>query len=463
MLNEYKKIYKDWNNFLNEAGKVLTGTEIEDMGGEYQSLTSLSSNKKVIKDIDQIRLALTKHAGPKSYITFVKAWNENDPSLSVNPTVSYNTPHGIYGYPLTRQNAQKLASTGKPTDSEFASDYDYFHIFKIKDLRTTPSLEDPEGEVVSGEDSHIVLDELGKNNYSRQNLSKDATEIFTKFLFIMSHKFDKKKTRKYIAAEKDKIIDDESLSKKQKDQKSRWVRSQNFYHGYLDANEALTAMTGDFKDNESQREIQKIYTDKFDDIEEYLKWQLGQEDLTGYNSPYSNNKIVLNDKYFSYVTAYIHTFTNQNNNESYYPAIREFMTFKGSVLVKDILKLCKTELEQSQEYGHQVTKNITAFHLLYYFAQSLSHILEEIDTTGNKSSGYFFSLFLNLVGITNIIDQGSSTIHPNEPRQSVSFSFESATDNNIEHVGTYLNIFKDIEVRSTISHEAAMQLISTIS
>ena len=40
MIREYKNIYRDWNNFINEAGKVLTSTEIENMGAKRQSAKS---------------------------------------------------------------------------------------------------------------------------------------------------------------------------------------------------------------------------------------------------------------------------------------------------------------------------------------------------------------------------------------------------------------------------------------
>ena len=71
LLKEYKNIYKNWNNFINEAGKVLTNTEIENMGAKRQSEKSINSTKKVITDPDRIKSDLVKNAGPSTFISFV--------------------------------------------------------------------------------------------------------------------------------------------------------------------------------------------------------------------------------------------------------------------------------------------------------------------------------------------------------------------------------------------------------
>jgi hypothetical protein len=130
------------------------------------------------------------------------------------------------------------------------------------------------------------------------------------------------------------------------------------------------------------------------------------------------------------------------------------MSAKGAVIIKDIFSAIKTSLKDLKDMDAIIPKNITSFHVLYYFTQSLSHITEVIDLNNKNSSGYYFSLYLNLVGIKNITDKGSASVHPNEPKQSLNFSFESASDDSIEHVGTYLNIFKDL-----YSPKAAQELL----
>ena len=120
------------------------------------------------------------------------------------------------------------------------------------------------------------------------------------------------------------------------------------------------------------------------------------------------------------------------------------MSAKGSVIIKDIFSALKKSIKDLKGMHAIMPENITSFHVLYYFAQSLSHVAEIIDLKNKNSSGYYYSLFLNLVGIKNITDKGSSTVHSNEPSQSLNFSFESGSDNSIVHVGTYLNIFKDL-------------------
>lgn len=433
LLKEYKEIYKNWNSFLNEAGKVLTSTEIENMGSKHQSAKSINSSKKAVTDPDRIKSDLIKNAGPSTFITFVNPWNENTPSLTVNPEVSYNTPHGIYGYPLTRENAQSLISHGQPTKAQFATDYKYFHIFKLKGMQIKASSSDPGGESISGDDSHIVIQKNGKNNYSKSKLISDATEIFTKFLFVCAHKFDSKNIREKFgnAEEKDKdyykLKDSNSIRRK-----------------YID-------MIDMFDWTSKQEKYKDLST------EEVLKRFLKSEKLIGYTSMLSNDKINLNPEYFGAIIGFIHEYSKRNDKKGFDVAIREFMTVKGSVIIKDIFRELKSSLEELQDMEAKVAENITAFHMLYYFTQSLSHITEILDLENKDSSGYFFSLYLNLVGIKNITDKGSSSVHPNEPEQSLNFSFESASDDSIEHVGTYLNIFKDL-----YTPQAAMEMLSYI-
>ena len=434
LLKEYKNIYNNWNNYLNEAGKVLTSTEIENMGSKHQSATSISSRKKVITDPDLIKNALIKNAGPSTFITFVNPWDKNTPSLTVNPDVSYDTPHGIYGYPLTRKNAQSLISHGQPTKAQFATDYKYFHIFKLSGIQTKTSLESPGGESISGGDSHIVIQKDGKNNYSKSKLVSDATEIFSKFLFICAHKFKVKEIR-----EKFGNRDNKKTNKYDKLKTANDIRLK-----YLEMIEAFDwALT-----QEEHKDVS---------LEELTKRFLNYEKLIARTSVYSNDKINLNPAYFGLIIAYIHEYTKRNNNKGFDIAIREFMAAKGSVIIKDIFNALKTSLKDLKDMDAIIPENITAFHMLYYFTQSLSHVTEIIDLNNENSSGYYFSLYLNLAGIKNITDKGSASVHPNEPEQSINFSFESGSDNSIVHVGTYLNIFKDL-----YNPEAAMEILSYV-
>lgn len=436
LLREYKNIYKDWNNFINEAGKVLTSTEIENMGAKRQSAKSINSTKKVVTDPDRIKSDLIKSAGPSTFITFVNPWDENTPSLSVNPEVSYNTPHGIYGYPLTRQNAQSLINHGQPTEAQFATDHKYFHIFKLSGMQIKTSSEDPSGESVAGDDSHIVIQNDGKNNYSRSNLVSDATEIFSKFLFICAHKFDAKEIK---------------TNFDNADEKELWMSELNMLKDANNIKVKYDEMLAAFDWSLKQKKFKHL------SLEELVKRYLRYEELIDKVSVYSNVIINLNPKYFGLIIAYIHKYTEDNDKKGFDAAIREFMSVKGSVIVKDIFSAIKESLKDLKDSDAAVPKNITPFHVLYYFTQSLSYIAEILELKSKNSSGYYFSLYLNLIGIKNITDKGSGSVHPNEPKQSLNFSFESASDDSIEHVGTYLNIFKDL-----YSPEAAMELLSYV-
>lgn len=67
-------------------------------------------------------------------ISFIDQYDARVPRLSVNPEITWDTPHGIYGYPLNSFNLKDFIHTGSPTKARFATDRNYFHIYKISDL-----------------------------------------------------------------------------------------------------------------------------------------------------------------------------------------------------------------------------------------------------------------------------------------------------------------------------------------
>lgn len=133
-----KQLLNEWRSFLNEASRVIM-----DPGPERQhELTKLKTIDKTQKtlgmDNDQytefVLTELAKHSGKNTYIRFENKYDGvTIPPFSVSPHVTFQTPHGIYGYPLDDENVVSLVVTGKPTEANFASTYTHFHLYTISD------------------------------------------------------------------------------------------------------------------------------------------------------------------------------------------------------------------------------------------------------------------------------------------------------------------------------------------
>lgn len=77
------------------------------------------------------------------------------PKLGINPKSDFETPIGIYGYPLDHATLQKI----KSGTIEFAGDRKYIHVFRVK----------PEYK------QDII--EMGNSTYTEQELEKDIAQL----------------------------------------------------------------------------------------------------------------------------------------------------------------------------------------------------------------------------------------------------------------------------------------------
>ncbi len=107
-------------------------------GGEPQrELTAIKTIDKTRLSDEEIIEELIIAAGPDTYIRFEKNYgNLEFPPLKVSPKIKYQTPHGIYGYPLNQVNVENLINSGAPTSSNFATNYDFFHVYRLDKSRT---------------------------------------------------------------------------------------------------------------------------------------------------------------------------------------------------------------------------------------------------------------------------------------------------------------------------------------
>lgn len=107
-------------------------------GGEQQrELTTIETIDKTKLSDEEVLEELIVAAGPDTYIRFEKKYGDLEfPPLKVSPQIKYQTPHGIYGYPLNQVNVENLIYFGAPTSARFATAYDFFHIYKLDKSRT---------------------------------------------------------------------------------------------------------------------------------------------------------------------------------------------------------------------------------------------------------------------------------------------------------------------------------------
>ena len=89
-------------------------------------------------------------------------------------------------------------------------------------------------------------------------------------------------------------------------------------------------------------------------------------------------------------------------------------------------------------YKKNVSKQYSHFVILKGAIGKISTVIAKMNNY--TSRGQYYSLLLKAVGIQGITDEGTSTIHGNEPEQAVSFDFSG---NTIKPIGTFVNVFKN--------------------
>ena len=70
-----------------------------------RELTKVKTIDKTNLPVKDILRELILAAGPETYIRFQNKFDDDvdAPALEVSPDVKYQTPHGIYGYPLDQE------------------------------------------------------------------------------------------------------------------------------------------------------------------------------------------------------------------------------------------------------------------------------------------------------------------------------------------------------------------------
>lgn len=171
--------------FLLEATRVIMSDpkdlsyDSENAGRTQKEHTTYSQNNKTNLDAEAVMIELAKNIGPNTFIRFEDQYDKNVPTFSISPKVLYQTPHGLYAYPLATKNLVNLIKYRSPTGAPFATTYSHFHIFKADRSKT---------EILSDKREKI------KTKYRVSiDAKKDIKEAIRSTFFLLSPKKTKKK------------------------------------------------------------------------------------------------------------------------------------------------------------------------------------------------------------------------------------------------------------------------------
>ena len=167
-LTRANRLSKDTNlPIIDSHGKILINPKavtIESFVREI--LTEKSRYEKETgndfsNELRQKILSLASDSCPVPYaFTMI-----NVPKIGINPKTSYETPAGVYFYPLTELNVKKLISNTLP----FASNAKYFGVVKLKHLDSKKWLKFlyDQTDFQSEEDYERVIKAVGKRNHRK--------------------------------------------------------------------------------------------------------------------------------------------------------------------------------------------------------------------------------------------------------------------------------------------------------
>lgn len=149
-------------------------------GPQHLDKTGMSE-EEAIRDIINIVIEHDEDVA----LSFISQYEDGvAPGLGINPVINYSTPHGIYSYPLGKANIEQFLYTGIPTNADFASDLEYFHI-----------IEPPKSSTIN-----IGVD--GSTNYDNKNYVKDCKELSRIFLYYVIEGMSKKEPEYFDKATK---------------------------------------------------------------------------------------------------------------------------------------------------------------------------------------------------------------------------------------------------------------------
>lgn len=181
-MSSLKSIINDWRKYtgsLNES-QLYSQDAVEFDVSKFSDVSRTQfidkTNLSFEEFIRDIVSTVSKEKGKKLFVSFVDKYEEDKtPSLGVSPSIKYNTPHGIYGYPLNNNNVYRLLTSGSPTNADFAVDRDYMHVYTVSDINTVD----------------IDPNRTKRSNYSNKNFNKDVETMSKTILRFLQRMIDK--------------------------------------------------------------------------------------------------------------------------------------------------------------------------------------------------------------------------------------------------------------------------------
>lgn len=349
-----KELLREWrkyNSSINEMSRVWTQDASKFDPTSLHAAASSQSNDRtdmsftqLIKEILQI---VEENSGKDLFVSFVDKYDDDTPRLGISPNIEYDTPHGVYGYPLNNKTVYNLLTTGNPTEAKFATDREYMHVYSL-----------------SKTDS-IKINSDFTTNYDDRKFDKDVYTMAKMSVDYTLSIIDKHK----MSGEIIPMIEDNGLNPK-----------------------------GIFADFIKTKRIKNI------------------QEGGGYVT------LVLAWIYNSYI--------RQKKNAN---------------IIAEELEQIVIDFSLSEDNRFKDRNEQSKFYQLYYIARFCSNLCEGLGyniSLKPAPEGGMFTLLLDGVGIKSIDDsKGTSTLHPNEPSQSVSFDTKKIAGENESYnlIGTYLS------------------------
>ena len=323
-------------------------------GGEQQrELTVVETIDKTKLSDEEVLEELIVAAGPDTYIRFEKKYGDLEfPPLKVSPKIRYQTPHGIYGYPLNQVNVENLVNFGAPTSANFATAYDFFHVYKLDKSRTV--------NVAEGDDDL-------KQVIGRYSTEKKVIDDIAECIRVIS----------YLSR----------ASKQNPPVEITMPSSTSLEFPILQLEQDIANLA---KKSNKKSELSNIF-----------------------------------NKYKNYVVK-----TSETSDTS-----KKLIEVYKQEIASAIFERKKNSVPERKRNANS-TKQFMLFKIL---KASIEYIATQFGRAEGVERSQYYSLLLKSVGITGITDSGTSSIHDNEPSQSVSFDFSGDT---IKPIGTFKNIFK---------------------
>lgn len=388
MKSSMKTILKEWRKYQIDEMSRIYGEDPTDF--DESIFNKAGTSKKEDRSDADLENFITEvceivEKSDNIFVSFVDKYDNEVPSLGVNPKISWSTPHGIYGYPLNRDNLYHFLTTGQPTSANFATDKEYLHIYRVNDLNT------------------IKIKQNFDTNYNEINYVKDIRTIISFYLNYLTSMLFKKPN----------VVSFFSIFYEQ----NKTASVESAYNMLLRRENPGPLVNSGWSSNDKR-------LTKISDNLIYFIVFLMKIDIIKKDSNIPSKIINMVSSFFDFISeTELNRFDDRVNNSSFYKIY----------FISKTLSCCIENIGAYQIRDEMLSKTI--------------------------NSGGMFTLLLNSININGINDsEGTSLLHDNEPSQSV--VIDTSNSDNFELLGTYYNVFRNIEERDDLQfHQHRVNVI----